>query len=221
VIAKQRAPAVRKLRLAILLFGTAVLAFAGTAGAATRRFSAGPAAGAAMLAPPGHADRARRNAMALLRDAAAGLDQAALQRDFASNASVLRLLQRAHDDLAAAGKTLCCAERTQAIGLAAGIDYAIARGSAQLGTLVSNGPDRFGPLPPSRNELAVLAKEGQQLVHDSLPALRAPDTDDIAWLRGETGPVSGRGVDPWAPAGEPPASLPGDSRAWPQLARRF
>jgi hypothetical protein len=151
----------RKLLLVLLtaaLFGFAGSARANVASADTGQVGTGIPALAQLIAAEG-----RSIVQAQISDAAHDLEQAARQRDFASNAHELALLQWAHEDLAAAAKALHGVERTRTIDLLADLDLTIRRASTHLGPLLSPDGDLLGPLPPSRNQLARLAKEAQDL----------------------------------------------------------
>ncbi len=123
------------------------------------------------------ADR-RRIAQAQIDDAVRELKQAAMQADFASNERELSLLQEAHENLLAAAGQLNGVQRTRAIELLADLDHVIKRGSAELGPLISSTGDTFGPPPPSRNQLAQLANEGQDLERGRRFAHRLLDAVD-------------------------------------------
>jgi hypothetical protein len=151
----------RKLLLGVLtaaLFGFAGGARANVASADTAQVGTGIPALARLIAAEG-----RSIGQAQISDAAHDLQEAARQRDFASNAHELALLQWAHEDLAAAAKTLHGVQRSRAIDLLANLDLTIRRASTRLGPLLSPDGDMLGPLPPSRNQLARLAKEAQDL----------------------------------------------------------
>ena len=107
------------------------------------------------------------------------LEQATLQWDFSSNASELGLLQQARDDLVAAAKQLHGGRRLQTDQLLADLDHAIRRASAELGPLHSNTGETFSPPVPSRNQLAQLATEGQDLERGEPFAHRLLDTVDL------------------------------------------
>jgi len=117
------------------------------------------------------------DATQLIRSAVQQLQQAALQRDFTSNAAELQLLQSAHDALIAAIKKLCCQERERAAQLSSDIEHALVRDSTYLGPLVSPEDERFGPPAPTRDQLAQLAQEGQELVRGAPVMHRLIDSD--------------------------------------------
>jgi hypothetical protein len=117
------------------------------------------------------------DATQLIRTAVQQLQQAALQRDFTSNAAELQLLQSAHDTLVAAVKKLCCQERERAAHLASDIEHVLVRDSTYLGPLISPSDERFGPPAPTRDQLAQLAQEGQEMVRGAPVVHRLIDSD--------------------------------------------
>jgi hypothetical protein len=117
-------------------------------------------------------------AQAQISAAVRALEQATLQWDFSSNASELALLQQAREDLGAAAKQLDGIRRVQTDQLLADLDHAIRRTATELGPLHSNTGDTFGPPPPSRNQLAQLTTEGQDLERGVPFAHRLLDTVD-------------------------------------------
>ena len=123
------------------------------------------------------ASTAPTEATQLIRTAVQQLQQAALQRDFTSNAAELQLLQSAHDTLVTAIKKLCCQEREHAAQLTADIEHVLVRDSSYLGPLTSPSDERFGPPAPTRNQLAQLAQEGQELVRGAPMVHRLIDSD--------------------------------------------
>lgn len=113
----------------------------------------------------------------LIRAAVQQLQQAALQRDFASNTDELELLGSAHDTLVKAIKKLCCQERERATQLVSDIEHVLVRDSTYLGPLVSPADERFGPPAPTRDQLAQLVQEGQELVRGAPTMHRLIDSD--------------------------------------------
>lgn len=113
----------------------------------------------------------------LVRSAVQQLQQAALQRDFTSNDNVLQMLRSAHDTLVAAIKKLCCQERERAAQLASDIEHVLVRDSTYLGPLISPADERFGPPAPTRDQLAQLALEGQELIRGAAVMHRLIDSD--------------------------------------------
>jgi len=116
----------------------------------------------------------------LIRSVVQQLQQAVLQRDFASNADELALLQSAHDTLVAAIKKLCCQERERAAQLASDIEHVLVRDSTYLGPLTSPADERFGPVGPTRDQLAQLAQEGQELLRGAPTIHRLIDSDTFS-----------------------------------------
>jgi hypothetical protein len=123
---------------------------------------------------------------AKIRDAARVLEQAALQADFASDARELALLQQAHDDLTAAVDQLNGVQRDRARGLLDDLEHAIHGASTRLGALITPFAEPDDPPAPSRDQLAQLATEAQELerqsptLHrlvDSVTVRSAPDRD--------------------------------------------
>jgi hypothetical protein len=123
--------------------------------------------------------RAEQSSMHEIRSAVRSLEQAALQWNLASNTRERALLQSAHDRLAAAIKGLCCAQRARAVQLESDIDQVFVRDSSHLGPLVSPDGEAFGPPAPSRNQLAQLAMEGQDLVRNVPKVRRLQNTDTL------------------------------------------
>ncbi len=168
----------RKKAFLLLTLVSAMMLFASHAHASTVSTATISGAGA-----PTNADTlqgpAQKAAMHQIRAAVRGLEQAALQADFASNAEELALLQSAHDRLQAAARSLCCAKRARSLRLAADIDHVIARASAHFGPLVSPDGDFIGPPAPSQNQLAQLATEGRELVRNVPTAHGFVDTDAL------------------------------------------
>lgn len=194
------------------LFGFAANVHANPPSAATPQAGAGILGIAALI----QADR-RSIAQAQISDAVRDLEQAALQWDFASNARELALLQQAHEDLAAAAKQLHGVQRTQTIDLLADLDHAIRRASTHLGPLLSPDGDTFGPLAPSRDQLAQLATEAQDLECNAPTIHRLRDTvSPSSTARDRTGAQPTNRPAAVALAGEDPLSWPlGTQAAWP------
>jgi hypothetical protein len=164
-------PPNRKLLLAVLttaLFGFAGGARANVASADAAQVGGGISALSRLIAAEG-----RSIVQAQISDAAHDLEQAAHQRDFTSNAHVSALLQWAHEDLAAAAKELHGVQRTRAIDLLSDLDFTVRRASTHVGPLLSPDGDVLGPLPPSREQLARLAKEAQNLERSAPSAPQA------------------------------------------------
>lgn len=165
--------------------------------------------------------KAGQSPMHEIRSAVGRLEQAALESDFASNTQVLALLQTAHDRLGSAIKSLCCAQRARAVQLQSDIEHVIVRDSARLGPLVSTDGDTFGPPAPTRNQLAQLATEGQDLMRDAPIVHRPVDTDAFDTTNQETGDTRSRArQDPMDLAKADVLSWPGD-RAVPSPQFHF
>ena len=163
-------------------------------------------------------------AMALMRRAVRYLRQAALQREVASRDQERLVLEQARADLDRAVAALSGAQRERGLQLVADLDAAMRRSSEQLGRFDSSFHDPYDPPLPGRNELAVIAKEGQALLREQV-LQRPPNTDDVAWTQrgtaatvGSTGP-SGASFSPAARG--PMPSIPGEEVAWPQLQLRL
>ena len=109
------------------------------------------------------ASASRAAGSAQVSEAVRCLKQATLQWDFSSNADVLALLRKAQDDLVAAARQQRGVPRMRTDDLLADLNRAIERASTQLGTLISPGGETFGPQAPSRNDLAQLVAEGEDL----------------------------------------------------------
>ncbi len=163
-----------------------------------------------------------REAMALTHRAVRGLRQAALQREVASPAQERLLLEQIKAGLELAVPALRGERREHALRLLADLDAAMRRGSNQLGPLVSPFHDSFDPPLPGRNELALLAKEGEALLRDE-PLQRPPNTDDIAWTQRGTPPATGpvQGSLDSLGARDLISPVPGQTAAWPQLQFRL
>ena len=126
-----------------------------------------------------------------IRAAVRVLEQAALQRDFASNQQELAFLQSAHDQLAAAMQALCCLQRERTAQLISDIKHVIVRDSTYLGAAVSAEGDDFGPPGPTQNQLKQLVTEGQDLVRNAplVHRLRDADAFDLASAPVATAPL--------------------------------
>jgi len=150
----------------------------------------------------------------LIRLAVQQLQQAALQRDFASNADELQMLQSAHDTLVAAIKKLCCEEREHAAQLSSDIEHVLVRDSTYLGALVSPADDRFGPPAPTRDQLAQLAQEGEELMRGAPIVHRLIDSDMYS-LTSRAQPVAPVRVNdrPFSPTYTDSFNLPADEHA--------
>ncbi len=135
-----------------------------------------PQTGAARAWPAQRAPLGPPPAMKQIARAVGALDQAAMEHDFASNARDLVLLQQARDDLGAAAALLHGLPRTRAIELASDIDIALRWTSAPLGPLASPVGGDMGPPVLSRDQLAQLATEGQDLLRGGLTFDRPIDT---------------------------------------------
>jgi hypothetical protein len=202
-------------KLLLIALTAALFACAGCAHAKLASATADAGAGVG-LARPIQADR-RSNVRARITDAVRHLEQACLQRDFSSNSRELALLQWAHEDLAAAANELHGVQRARTIGLLADLDLTIRRASTHLGPLHSPDGDTYGPLPPSRNQLAQLATEAQDLERNAPTIHRLQDTigpSPTAQQRTDAGPNSAAAAV--ALAGDDPLSWPlGAQAAWP------
>lgn len=162
-------------------------------------------------------------AQAQINDAVGDLERATLERDFGSTASELALLQDAHDRLSAAARQLQGTRHEQTIGLLADLDHAVRMASSRLGPLTSPAGESFDPPVPSRNQLAQLATEGQDLQRSTPAAHRLVDGSGL-------GSTSRRAL-----AAQPPAQQTSTARAnaaapsqplepramWPQIRFRF
>ncbi len=162
------------IALTATLFGFAGCAHAHVMPASSSSKAVGSLS-AGSVDPSVRAEAAQAQISAAVRD----LEQATLQWDFSSNASELALLQQAHDQLAAAARHLHGVRRVHTDQLLADLDHAIRRASAELGPLHSNTGETFGPPAPSRNQLAQLATEAQDLERGASIAHRLLDTIDL------------------------------------------
>ena len=213
----------RRKNAALLL----MLASAMTLGAARATAPAGvarlPSTASVLTAADALSAWTGTSARRQLHAAVRGLEQAALQTDFASNDEELALLQSAHDRLLGAARSLCCAQRARALRLAADIDHVIVRDSARLGALVSPDGDSFGPPAPTRNQLAQLATEGRDLLRNVRPWHPIVDSDDDALATSKTGDVrQPLAKDSFDLAFASPVALPPNARqAAPQFRFRF
>jgi hypothetical protein len=156
-------------------------------------------------------------ALTLLGEAVADLRQATLQRDVASREREHGLLRHARETLRRATSGLTGTQRDQALRLLADLDVALQRRADQLGRFDSPFGEPFDPPSPGRNELAILAKQGQAILSNQ-PSVRPPNTDDIAWRRRRQGPLKSADESSGFPAQPGTAdSVPGRTVAWPQL----
>ncbi len=153
--------------------------------------------------------RAEQSSMHEIRSAVRSLEQAALQGNLASNTRERALLQSAHERLAAANKGLCCTQRARAVQLESDIDQVLVRDSAHLGPLVSPDGETFGPPAPSRDQLAQLATEGQDLVRNAPKVHRLQDTDTLDSSNQAVDDVRSR------PRQDPIDLANGDPVSWP------
>lgn len=144
--------------------------------ASDRYEPSGDAVGIWHMAPA----RNRAQSERLIERAVRDLQQAAREADFASNERVLALLQSAQDKLTRAAGPLLGERWLQVDRLLADIDHAMARGSAQLGPMVSPGGESLAPPALDHSGLATLVKEGQALTHHTAAFQAPPATDDIA-----------------------------------------
>jgi hypothetical protein len=163
----------------------------------------------------------RETPEAKIDDARRALEQAAAQADFASDASEVALLQRAHDDLNAAVDQLQGLQRQRTLDLLSDLDQAMERTAGKLGRLVSPSGEAFGPLVPSRQQLNGLASEAVELQRNAPELQRLPNTIVIqSQPHPEAGAVPG--PDQIELVNREPLSWPlGFQGAWPQIRRRF
>ncbi|SPE27037.1 exported hypothetical protein [Burkholderiales bacterium] len=133
-----------------------------------------PGAATALVASEDQSSK-KQAAMHEIGSAARRLEQATLQWDFSSNSQELALLQSAHDRLASAIKSLCCAQRVRAVELLTDIEFVMARASARLDPSRSATGASYGPPAPSRDQLAQLTTEAQDLARGTPGAHRLLD----------------------------------------------
>ncbi len=198
----------------------AMIGFAAYAHAQPARTEVVPAVAINLDTAAGERSARHVVAQAQIDDAVGALEQATLQRDFTSNAGELALLQRAHDRLSAAAKHLDGARREQTMELLADLDHSVQRASSRLGPLASPDRESFDPRAPSRNQLAQLATQGQDLQRSTPAAHRLLDGSGL----GSTSrpPAVGdrrSAAQIWAaPANADLLSWPAEMRAtWPQI----
>ena len=162
-------------------------------------------------------------AQALIQDAVRDLERATLQRDFTSNASELALLQHARERLSAAASQLKGARHEQTIELLADLDHAVQRAASHLGPVSAPAGETFDPRAPSRNQLAQLATEGQDVERATPMAHRLLDGNGLGSMSRHTidaQPLTRQIATVPADAGPP--SQPLETRAtWPQIHWRF
>ncbi len=193
------------LLLALII---AIVFYAGQAHAQTTGPAMPPSSASAQVT----AADANANELAAMHEihaAARRLERAALQWDFSSNAEELALLQSAHDWLAPAIRRLCCAQRARVVQLESDIDFVMARAGAQSGPLQSTTGASSGPPAPTRDQLAQLAVEAQDLGRNAPIAHRLIDTDK----RNLTGRKTSDGQP--APAPDPMDYANTDFYSWP------
>jgi hypothetical protein len=143
-----------------------------------------------------------------IRYAVGQLDQAALQWDFSSHAQELDLLQSARARLASWIGKQRSPQLEYAQQLETDIDDVILRASSQIGPLHSATGASYGPPAPSRNQLAQLATEAQNLERETATARRLTDGTRDASIRSSQDP----GVQS---AGESFDPAQGDALSWP------
>jgi hypothetical protein len=150
------------------------------------------------------------------------LQQATLQWDFASNKDVLGLLRKAQDDLVAAARQQSGAQRMRTDELLADLNRAIERASTQLGSLSTPSGETFGPLAPSRNDLAQLASEGQDLERGVPLVHRLLLTVDVGSQNRDASPAHTQIQQAdFALANSDLPSWPELQARWPQVHFRF
>ena len=151
------------------------------------------------------------------------LKQATLQWDFASNADVLALLRKARDHLVAAAKQQHGKTRMRTDDLLADLNRAIERASTQLGTLSSPNGETFGPQAPSRNDLAQLASEGQDLERGAPLVHRLLLTVDLGSQDRHESPAHRQieQADFALASSDAPSWPPEPQSRWPQVHFRF
>jgi len=151
------------LLLALII---AIMFYAGRAHADVAGPAMLPSAAAAAVAGDDQSSK-QHVAMHEIRSAARRLEQATLQWDFTSNSQEFALLRSAHDQLASAIKKLCCAQRGRAVEVLTDVEFVMARASAQLGPSRSATGASYGPPAPSRDQLAQLTIETQDLARET------------------------------------------------------
>jgi len=112
-------------------------------------------------------DAPSASAIEAMREIASRLDETALQRDFRTDAEELAQLEAVRDKLDATIGELCCARRAMATRLQANLERVIGTAASQIDPIRAPIGAAFGPSAPNRDELAILAKEGQALVRNS------------------------------------------------------
>jgi len=111
------------------------------------------------------------------------VSQAALQREFSSNGQIRVLLQAAHDLLAASEQSLCCAALNGVVRFEGDIKQMVDR----VDNVSDGWQNRDGVTirPPNREELNLLAKEGQNLLRK--PIAQARTEHDAAFAIARNG----------------------------------
>jgi len=148
------------------------------------------------------------------------LNQAALQRNFASDARIRELLRTARDELIASESGLCCIPLARVLRLEAEVE----------GLMNPLGP-RSGPLPaspgvysspPNRGELVLLARDGQGIVRGE--ERRLPGWHDELFVVAR----DAASIPAFSAAKSPPRSVPNvrtpapsDPEAMPMVSLRF
>jgi hypothetical protein len=203
----------------LIAVASALLAWGACAKAAQPTDVSAPAAAVSSDAAP--LDRPDP-AATRISDATRALEQAALQADFASNERQLELLQQAFDDLTVAVHRLHGAQRARVDGLLADLSHAIERASAPIGPVASPLGDAVGPPPPSRNQLAQLAIEAQEVERQAPTVHRLVDGTLVASNANRASAGSPDDATANELNNQDPLSWPlRPERAWPQVHFQF
>jgi len=111
--------------------------------------------GSAMVDTPGE-----------LRAAIRLLNQVALQGEMAGDGQQMQLLEMARTSLREALPILCCAQREAAVALESNLARILARAIAQRSPIERATGASLGPSAPTRSELRILARQGQNLIYN-------------------------------------------------------
>ena len=183
--------------VALSAISSAVLLQSPAQAADPARLQVAPGAPAASAA--GAADPVTADSIHDVRAAVRIISQAALQRDFSSNGQIRALLQSAHTMLVASEPALCC----DALARVVQLDFDIERIVARVDNVAHAWQTRDGVTiaPPNRDELNVLAREGQSLLRNPLAKAWSGSDESFAAAR-NAATLSRDDVEPYPAAAQ-------------------
>jgi len=157
-----------------------------------------------------------------LRAAIRLLNQVALQGEMAGDRQQMQLLEMARTSLRQALPLLCCARREAAVTLESNLTRILARAIAQRSPIERATGASLGPSAPTRSELRILARQGQNLIYNDCIDFPPYAVWSRAFGRSERPPHNAADVQysDLAPIGLPPWPADGPS-AQMQFGFRF